>query len=34
MLGVAIRPSDEMLFGKSGNQLLETSPCSPLFVAS
>ncbi len=34
VLGVTIRPSDAMLFGETANQLLETSPCSLLLVAS
>ena len=34
VLGVSIRPSDGLLFGETANQLLETSPCSLLFVAT
>jgi Kef-type K+ transport system membrane component KefB/nucleotide-binding universal stress UspA family protein len=33
VLGVTIRPADEMLFGETASHLLETSPCSLLFVA-
>jgi Kef-type K+ transport system membrane component KefB/nucleotide-binding universal stress UspA family protein len=34
VLGVAIRPSEALLFGETANQLLETSPRSLMFVAS
>jgi nucleotide-binding universal stress UspA family protein len=34
VLGVAIRPSEAVLFGETANHLLETSPRSLLFVAS
>jgi Kef-type K+ transport system membrane component KefB/nucleotide-binding universal stress UspA family protein len=34
VLGVAIRPSEALLFGETANHLLETSPRSLLFVAS
>ena len=34
VLGVAVRPSEALLFGETANRLLETSPRSLLFVAS
>ena len=34
VLGVAMRPSEALLFGETANRLLETSSRSLLFVAS